>query len=407
MARRSKSSKSSENEEKSEENASESETPDAAASESTPDEPVLIEAEAVEVEVNAEAPEANPEETSAAVVPTEAAPSDRRPGFVPLVLGGLVAGGIGFAAGLLAPWVFVDSDADDALRTSISENGERLDALSSEISEVQGALPPPVDLSGIESTLSQIERRISDSDARISALDSEISNLSDLKEQLASFNERLTTLEIDEGNSSSAQAALAEQQLEAFRQDLAKMISEAEARVAEARAKASETELAAAAAAETAERQADLAELRAAIDSGTPFVETLAKFDGAPDALSNVASDGVPTLVSLQRSFPDVAREALATAQRIPDDASAGERLSAFLKRQTNARSLEPRQGSDADAVLSRAEASLSEGKLDQALDELSTLPDNAQSSMSAWLSKAETRATALRAVEDLTANMN
>ena len=268
-------------------------------------------------------------------------------------------------------------------------------------------MPPPVDLSGIESTLSQIERRISDSDARISALDSEISNLSDLKEQIASFNERLTTLEIDEGNSSSAQAALAEQQLDAFRQDLAKMISEAEARVAEARAKVSETELAAAAAAETAERQADLAELRAAIDSGTPFVETLAKFDGAPDALSNVASDGVPTLVSLQRSFPDVAREALATAQRIPDDASAGERLSAFLKRQTNARSLEPRQGSDADAVLSRAEASLSEGKLDQALDELSTLPDNAQSSMSAWLSKAETRATALRAVEDLTANMN
>ena len=147
--------------------------------------------------------------------------------------------------------------------------------------------------------------------------------------------------------------------------------------------------------------------MRAAVESGAGFSDILAGFGDAPKVLTSLATDGVPTMVSLQQSFPDAARAALAASQTVPEDASTGERLAAFLKRQTNARSLTPREGSDPDAVLSRAEASLNQGDLDTALSEISTLPDAAMTAMSGWLERAETRASAMKALDELSAVTN
>ena len=115
----------------------------------------------------------------------------------------------------------------------------------------------------------------------------------------------------------------------------------------------------------------------------------------------------MPALTILQQEFPNAARAAVGTVQTVPQDASAGEKLTAFLRRQTNARSLVPQEGDGADAVLSRAEAALAGGDLNVALSELTNLPEDARSAMSGWLADAETRQSALDFVNALSAEMN
>ena len=78
------------------------------------------------------------------------------------------------------------------------------------------------------------------------------------------------------------------------------------------------------------------------------------------------------------------------------------DRFTAFLRRQTNARSLAPREGNDPDAILSRAEAALSSGDLPAALTELDALPENARAAMDGWIADASARADALAAAADL-----
>ena len=81
---------------------------------------------------------------------------------------------------------------------------------------------------------------------------------------------------------------------------------------------------------------------------------------------------------------------------------NAADRFAAFLRRQTNARSLAPREGDDADAILSRAEAALSAGDLPTALSELDALPDSARTTMEGWISDAADRAAAVSAAAEL-----
>jgi len=112
-------------------------------------------------------------------------------------------------------------------------------------------------------------------------------------------------------------------------------------------------------------------------------------------------AQGLVTMAALRATFPVAAREALAT-QPQPEDASLGERVAGFLLAQTGARSLAPREGGDADAVLSRAEAALRQGDLDTALDELTELVGTPATAMAEWISQARTRQAALAALASL-----
>jgi len=70
-----------------------------------------------------------------------------------------------------------------------------------------------------------------------------------------------------------------------------------------------------------------------------------------------------------------------------------------FLRSQTGARSLAPRDGDDTDAVLSRAEAALRQGDLATTLTELDALTGDPAAAMAAWRAQAETRMAALAAL--------
>ncbi len=61
-----------------------------------------------------------------------------------------------------------------------------------------------------------------------------------------------------------------------------------------------------------------------------------------------------------------------------------------------------PREGDDPDAVLSRAEAAVRDGRVADALTEIETLPAPVQDAMADWLASARARAATEAAVQDL-----
>ncbi|MGA9412045.1 MAG: hypothetical protein WBV78_16580 [Roseobacter sp.] len=176
-----------------------------------------------------------------------------------------------------------------------------------------------------------------------------------------------------------------------------------------ARAEAAESE----AAGEAARILARAALLRVvtAVDSGESFAPALEELETVtpvqvPDPLRAAAETGVPTAASLQESFPDAARTALAAARaEVPESEAGG--ITEFLKRQLNVRSVVPREGDDPDAVLSRAQAAVNAGDINTALTELEALSETGRAAMSDWLEAAAARSTAQNAANELADSLN
>ncbi|CAM5310654.1 hypothetical protein FALB51S_00807 [Frigidibacter albus] len=124
-----------------------------------------------------------------------------------------------------------------------------------------------------------------------------------------------------------------------------------------------------------------------------------------PEPLSALPG-GVPTLGSLQDSFPEAARKALAASLPVTAGTGTWDRVGAFLQAQTGARSLAPREGTDPDAVLSRAEAALTAGDLQGALAELEGLPAEGRAATAAWEAQAAARIAATGAADALAAEI-
>jgi hypothetical protein len=335
------------------------------------------------------------DEAGAAVAPQATTVVERRgPGFVPLVLGGLVAGAIGYAIPtFLSPPV----PAFDEERVAALE--ARLDALP--------PAPPPADLSGLEAGQGDLASRLEALDERIAVLESapaaegeaptrESQALAVLRsevEALAPLREEVEAL-----SSLPAEVEALAQRVDALpapAPDLTDRVSSLESELAalEQETEAVEDD------SERRAREAAINQLRIALDSGVPYSEPLAALgESVPLSLYDSAETGVPTQQALQDRFPEAARAALAEA-RLTEPAEGG--IAGFIRRQTGARSLEPREGDDADAVLSRAEAALRAGDLDAALAELESLPPEAREAMADWIVAAQTRADAQAALQD------
>ncbi|GAB1378309.1 COG4223 family protein [Pararhodobacter aggregans] len=151
-------------------------------------------------------------------------------------------------------------------------------------------------------------------------------------------------------------------------------------------------------------RRAALAELVAAAESGAPSPGALETLGDVPADLRPMG-EGLPTLAEIQAGFPGNARRALA-ADPVAPGASLGERVTDFLRAQTGARSLAPREGNDTDAILSRAEARVRAGDLPGALTELDALSAGPAAEMAAWRGSVDARLAALAALAELQAQM-
>ncbi len=362
------------------------------AEEAPADGPVLIgepfdpEEETPEPEAEAELEaEEEPVQASTDPVVTPVAPLPpeqvvvKQGGFLPLFLGGVVAAGIGFA---VARYVLPAAPANDGIEAALSGPKKDIADLATRIDGLESG----PDMSGITGQIDETRSALS---GQIDSLTAELGTLKSQLDELASRPNMA-------GSATEAVAAY-EAQMEKLRTEVQAMTDAASAEKA---------------AAEMTEREAMLrnsvTRVRIALDEGTPFADALANIDAGgmvvPDALTATAQSGVPTLTQLQTDFPDAARAALAASRK---GADGGQTAGSVMSRILGTRSLEPREGNDPDAVLSRAEAALKEARLADTLAELDALPEAAQAELAEWTANATQRTAALAAADALGQELN
>ncbi|MGF1608133.1 MAG: uroporphyrinogen-III synthase [Kiloniellales bacterium] len=157
-----------------------------------------------------------------------------------------------------------------------------------------------------------------------------------------------------------------------------------------------------------------VAQLRYALRSGAPYSAELEQLRGLShddpklaallDPLAPRAASGAPTLEALQRSFPPVAREAVAAGQG--DEAEGW--LGGVLRRVSGVVTVRPVgevEGDTAGAIIARAEARLQDGNLAATISELDSLQGHAAEAARDWRSQAQARVAAERALSQLAAH--
>lgn len=316
----------------------------------------------------------------------EPPPPQRGSGVFGPLLGGALAAVGGFALshfnafGLAPASVPVDLaplsaqiEAGGIAQTTLSAD---LSALSNRVAALEGAPAPDLSrLDALDQRLATIETLPADGNASTAALTAKLTEL----------EQRIATLP-----AGGADPAL-QQKLDA-----------ALARLAEAEANATSRAAEAEAAATAATRAIALDELSAVVASGQPFTAQLqALADPAlTETLGPIAETGAPTLTALQETFPDAAREALRIARDLSVEDGWGDRFVDFLASQTGARSLTPLDGDTPDAILSRAEFALAEGRVGDALKELDPLDPAVRAPLDPWIAQAQAHLAASAALQ-------
>jgi hypothetical protein len=340
----------------------------------------------------------------AAADPVPAPVAVRRMG-VPAAIGGAIAAVFGFGLAQVVPdgW---PSQGMDALEATVAEQaaliadqqaelaGLKIEleavsvqaapdpALAERLDVVESAIPAPYDDAALAARITVIEDRLTaiealpqdGSGASPAAIAAQAAALAALQAEVAALR----------GNAGSAS-------------DIEAAAEAAEARLAEAEARATELRAAAEADAAQAMTRTALRQIAVALEAGGPYASALAAFDPAvlPAVLVEGAEAGLPTLSDLQASFPDAAREALAASLKADMGDGWGDRLGSFLRTQTGARSLTPRDGTD-------PEAALAEGRIADCLAEVAALPEAGQQAMVAWVATAERHQAGAAALQSL-----
>lgn len=355
----------------------------------TGDEPLVEEEPVAETESESKAEPEPQERVVERVVETRSV-------FVPAIFGGVVAGLVGFAAASTDQVSgFLSGGASRVAEPQVS--AQEVAALRDQIAALEAKLAEPAeapeapDLSGIEAQitdgLAQQTEAFTAADAalnrRVDDLSAQLTDLAQAPVEASVSEEVIAAYEAELG---AVQAALAQQ-----RADVETMIADA----AQMEAEATES-------ARKAQAQAAATRLFAALDTGGAFSAEVTELQSlgvtVPDALV-ASAGGLTPLGALQAEFPGLARKALAAAR---DETAGSSGFSGFLQRQLGARSVTPRDGDDPDAVLSRAEAALTQGDLSGALSEIDALPDTAKAALSDWSDAAAARQAALTAADDL-----
>lgn len=314
----------------------------------------------------------------------------RRGSFVAPLLGGALAAVGGFA---LSHFDILNLRSDAA---------SDLATLSAQVADLQTKAANPQDLGPDLAALADRVARLESAPApeapdlsHLDALDQRLAAIEAMPTDGAASTAALTAklAQLERRLAAQPQGASPElqQQLDAALARLEKAEAAATARAEEARAAAS-----------AAERVRALDALSGRIAAGEPFAAELQALNdpSATTALSAYANMGAPTLSDLQASFPDAARQALRLARETSPDTGWGDRLVDFLASQTGARSLTPLEGDTPDAILSRADFALSEGRVADAVAELQTLEAGVKAALDPWLAQAQAHLAANAALQ-------
>jgi hypothetical protein len=384
----------------------------------TPAEPAMRDAPASAI-APASAAASSSTPASASVPP--AAPSQKvtvqKTGFWPVFLGGVVAAGLGSAATIwvlphlpagwlpeqpdtqavaqVAPDIDVAAIRNEAVAAAQAATAEQIDALRAEMAQAPAAADAPAGptVEDLAALRQQVEAQAALRE-QVEAQAAQIQDLASRPQIDPDLAARVQTL--------AEQADTLEQQLQTAAQA-------AQAQINAAQAEAQQLQEAAAETTRRAEAVAAVAALQAALDRGVTPDEARQTLEGvgieAPEALTRE----VPSLDSLQASFPEAARAALRASLRQDSAAGNGSLFGNFIRAQTGARSVEPREGTDPDAILSRADAAVEEGRIADAVTEIEALPEPGKTAtaMAEWLAGATAYRDAQAALSDLSAPAN
>lgn len=322
---------------------------------------------------------------------TESEPQLKPRTIMPMIIGGFIAALLGFVA------------ARTEVLDGIFPSSDRAEA------PVAAPPPPPFDDSALTSGLEALTTRMTELEATVAALPSpqegasaapapEV-DLSAIESEIAALSAKVD----DVANQPPVEAPVPTDALDAALAELRAKASEQQAEIDKLLADQQSTIKDAETAAKATLARTAMTGIQSAINAGSPFDAPLGELGktglvDVPQDLNAAAADGVASLASLQETFPDAARAALYAAR----DAETGNGLGGFLQLQLGTRAIEPREGSDPDAVLSRIEAATRTGDLDTVLAEAQTLPEPAQDAMSAWIEKAQSRHNAVMSANAL-----
>ncbi len=339
-------------------------------------------------------------------VPAEPAPAlqdapQRKSGVMPMLLGGVIAAGIGFGAAYFVQQQSApDTSVLQDVQAKLLEQSESLTSLSAKVDNIPA--PDPVELSDLQAQIETTSQNWAALEGRIDAIQGTVTEMT---ARLTALEERPIASQVPDQPAVDAAALDAElaalrASLDSQKGELAQMMQEVEGE-----------RIAAVAAARAADAKSALSDIRTALEAGSPFTAELAAFSGTSDldisaALQTAAQTGVITQALLQESLPSAARTALAAARDAEGTATGGG-LTGFLSKQLNMRSVAPREGDDANAVLSRIEAATRAGDLETALMEFDALPDVAQAPLADWAAQASLRRDALRDAAVLASTLN
>jgi len=167
-------------------------------------------------------------------------------------------------------------------------------------------------------------------------------------------------------------------------------------------------------AAQTAERGQSIAKsvsaraLTSVLEQGGEFsgelaaAEALAGPSPASEALAPVAAQGLPTKAELLAEFQPLANTMIEGSTLPPDDAGVVARFMASAKSLVKVRPAGPVEGDTVTAIVSRVEAALKSGALEEAYSQWETLPDSAKSVSADWAARLKMRIDAEKNLHEL-----
>ena len=353
----------------------------------------------------------------------------RRGGFWPMVFGGIVAAGLGAAAAIWAlphlppAWL----PAQPAPQPGEPAPGLTADDVRSEIrialAELPAAESPAAfDSSALEARIDGVvaeARQAAEASAQqaIAALPAaapavapeELAALTQQVEAQAAKVAELESRPVVDPAMLDRMQTLADQ-ANALQAQIAAAAQQAQTTITDAQAEAERMQQATADATRRAEALAAVAALQTALEQGVSTDAAAQQLRDAGVEPPAAVTAGAPTLVELQEGYDAAARAALRVALReSASDQGAVGVVGNFLRAQTGARSVTPREGSDPDAILSRAGAAVAAGDIKTALAEIAPLPEPARAAqpMAEWLAGAQAYDAAHDALSELSGASN
>ena len=330
-------------------------------------------------------------------------PNTHRIGSLAIILSGVLFFCLVGVNTLLLVGYFDLAEEVQTLSHNRDDNKIRLEGLTTEVSGLKAS-----------NTKKDLNQSISSINLALKSFETDLLLLTELqKKQSTALISRLNSIEKMSNSQSSGPL-----EIKSYERDLVKLQNEIERQrvqldkiseemVSEVGEVKSKTELAKDIKNKSSQSvlaRSSLNKINASVELGLGYQKDLEDLNNITDvsnfaAVWDNAEKGVVSLSFLKNGFPANARLALKVSRQEEGLSGGGSALFSFLKLQMGIRSLTPQKGNSADAILSRAQAAVSNGELRVALKEIGNLPEVGQIALQGWSTVAEAR---VRVIEEL-----